>query len=78
MSRHALWPSRRGQPALVDAGWADERWINVSVDPFALGQHLEQRAVKTVAIAIVDVLNAGPLAQFGDTQPRREVLVLSP
>ena len=42
----------RGQPALANAGWADERQIVVSVDPFVLGQPLEQGAVKTAGIAI--------------------------
>ena len=69
---------RRGQPALADAGWADERQIVVGIDPFALCQLLEQGAVKTAGIAIVDVFDAGLLAQFGDAQPRREALVLSP
>ncbi len=50
----------------------------MSVDPFAFGQLLEQGAVKTAGIAIVDVFDAGLLAQFGDAQPRREALVLSP
>ena len=36
-----LVAERRGQPALADAGWADERQIIVNVDPFALGQLLE-------------------------------------
>src|SRR5664280_3569716 len=67
----------RGQPALADAGWADERQIVVSVDPFVLGQPLEQGAVKTAGIAIVDVFDAGLLTQFGDAQPRHEALVLS-
>jgi hypothetical protein len=38
----------------------------VSVDPFALDQLLEQGAVKTAGIAIVDIFDAGLLAQFGD------------
>jgi hypothetical protein len=78
LSRHALWAERRGQPTLADAGWADERQIVVGVDPFALGQLLEQGAVKTAGIAVVDVFDAGLLAQFCDAQPRREALVLSP
>ena len=41
-------------------------------------QLLGQGAVKTAGIAIVDVFDAGLLAQFGDAQPRREALVLSP
>src|SRR6266851_466053 len=73
-----LVAERRGQPALADAGWADERQIIVSVDPFALGQLLEQGAVKTAGTAIVNVFDAGLLAQFGDAQPRHEALVLSP
>lgn len=72
MSRHALWPSAEASQ------WADERQIVVGVDPFALCQLLEQGAVKTAGIAIVDVFDAGLLAQFGDAQPRREALVLSP
>ena len=73
-----LVAERRSQPALADAGWADECQIIVSVDPFALDQLLEQGAVKTAGIAIVDVFDAGLLAQFGDAQPRCEALVLSP
>jgi hypothetical protein len=68
----------RGQPALADAGWTDERQIIVSVDPFACDQLLEQGTIKTARIAIVDILDAGLLAQFGDAQPRREALILSP
>ena len=73
-----LVAERRSQPALADAGWTDERQIIVSVDPFALDQFLEQGAVKTAGIAIVDIFDAGLLAQFGDAQSRREALVLSP
>jgi hypothetical protein len=69
---------RRRKPAFANAGRADEGQIVVGVDPFALDQLLEQGAVKTAGIAIVDVFNAGLLAQFGDAQPRRETLVLSP
>ena len=68
----------RGQPALADASWTDECQIIVSVDPFACDQLLEQRTIKTARIAIVDIFDAGLLAQFGDAQPRREALVLSP
>ncbi len=50
----------------------------MSVDPLALSQLLEQGAVKTTRTAIIDVFDAGLLAQFGDAQPRREALVLPP
>ena len=50
----------------------------MGVDPFALDQLLEQGAVKTTGIAIVDILDAGLLAQFGVAEPGYEPLVLSP
>ena len=34
------------QPAFPDAGWADQGQIVVGVDPFALGELLEQGAVE--------------------------------
>ena len=67
-----------GQPALPDAGRADEREIVVGVDPFALDKLLEQGAIETSGGAIVDVLDAGLLAQLGDAQPCRQPLVLPP
>ena len=39
-------------------------------------QLLENRAVKTARRAVVDIFDAGLLAQFGDAQPRRKALVL--
>ena len=52
--------------------------IVVGVDPFALGELLEQGAVETARTAIIDVFDAGLLAQFGDAQSRRQALVLPP
>jgi hypothetical protein len=49
---------RRRQPALADAGRTDERQIIVGFDPFASGELLEERAVKTARTAIIDVLNS--------------------
>ena len=42
-----LVAERRGQPTLADAGRADQRQIVVGVDPVALDQLLEQRAIET-------------------------------
>ena len=50
----------------------------MGVDPFALDQLLEQGAVKATGIAIIDVLDAGLLAQFGVSEPRCKPLILSP
>jgi hypothetical protein len=50
----------------------------VDVDPLALDQLLEQRAVKTARTSVIDILDARLLAQFCDAQPRREALVLPP
>src|SRR5271157_425975 len=68
---------RRGQPTFADACRTDENEIVVGVDPLALDQLLESRTVKTAGTTIIDILDAGLLAQFGDAQPRREALVLS-
>jgi hypothetical protein len=67
-----------GRAPRLDAGRADQGKIIVSVDPLALSQLLEQGAVETTRTAIIDVFDAGLLAQFGDAQPRREALVLPP
>jgi hypothetical protein len=50
----------------------------MGVDPLALDQLLEQRAVKTARASVIDILDARLLAQFGGAQPRREALVLPP
>ena len=49
-----------------------------ALDPLALDQLLEQRAVETAGASVIDILDACVLAQFGDAQPRREALVLPP
>src|SRR5271154_1496943 len=47
-----------GQPALADAGRADQGQIVVGVDPFAFRELLEQGAIETAGGAIVDVFDA--------------------
>ena len=47
-----------GQPALADAGRTDQDQIVVGVDPVALGEPLEQRAIEPSRGAVVDVLDA--------------------
>ena len=73
-----LVAERRSQPALADAGRPEQGQIVVGVDPFALDELLEQGAVEAARAAIIDVLDAGLLAQFGEAQPRGEPLVLPP
>ena len=46
------------QPALADAGWADQGQIVVGVDPVALRELLKQGVIKPSGGAIVDVLDA--------------------
>jgi hypothetical protein len=67
-----------GQPALADAGWADQSEVVVSVDPVALRELLEQGAVQTADGAIVDVFDARMLAQFCGAQPRAQAFVPPP
>ena len=73
-----LVAERRSQPALADAGRADERQIVVGFDPVALGELLEQRAVKTARTAVIDVFDAGLLAQLGVAQARHKPFVAPP
>src|SRR5271165_252917 len=68
----------RRQPTLPDAGRADKRQIVVSVDPASLDELLEQGAIEAAGGPIVDILDAGLLAQPGDPQPCCEPLVLPP
>ena len=53
-----------GQPALADAGRADQGQIVVGVDPFPLRELQEQGAIEPTGGAIVDVFDARLLAQF--------------
>ena len=64
-----------GQPALADAGWADQGQIVVGVDPFPLRKFLEQGAVEATGGAIVDVFDARLLAQFGGAQAGGQAFV---
>ena len=59
-------------------GRTDQCQIIVSIDPLAVGEFLEQGAVKSAWATIIDVLDAGLLTQFGVSQTRREPLVLPP
>ena len=67
-----------GQPAFADAGRADQGEIVAGVDPFALGELLEQGAVEASGGAIVDVFDARLLTQFGGAQSRRQAFVPPP
>ena len=78
MSRQALWPSAEASQLLPTPVGPTSDQIVVGVDPLALDQLLEQRAVETAGASIIDILDARLLAQFGDAQPRREALVLPP
>ena len=54
---------------------ADQGQIVVGVDPLAFGELLEQGAVEPARGAVVDVFDAGLLAEFCGAQPRRQPLV---
>jgi hypothetical protein len=49
----------------------------VVVDLLAFDQHRQEGAVQTARSAIVDILDAGLLAQLGVLQPLRQTLVAS-
>src|SRR4029079_14682848 len=60
-----LVAKRRGKPTFSDAGRTDQGQIVMGVDPIPFGELLEQGAVETAGITIIDVFDAGLLAQFG-------------
>jgi hypothetical protein len=72
-----LVAERRGEPAFTDAGRPADQKVGVVVDPLALDQHCREAAVEATLGAIVDVLDAGLLAQLGVLQPLRQSLVAS-
>ena len=47
----------------------------MGVDPAALGELLEQRAIETARGAIIDILDGGLMAQPGISQPGEQPLV---
>jgi hypothetical protein len=59
---------RRGEPAFADAGRPTQDQVLVGIDPTALGELLEQRAVEAARCAVVDILDDGLMAQPGVAQ----------
>ena len=72
-----LVTERGGDPALADAGGTADQQVGMIVDPAALGEPGEQCAVEPPRRAVVDVLDAGLLAQLGVAQAGGEPLVVS-
>lgn len=65
----------RRRASSCDAGWPADQKVGVVVNPLAFDQHRRQVAVEATRGAIVEVLDAGLLAQLGVLQPLREPLV---
>jgi hypothetical protein len=72
-----LVAERRGKPALADASRTADQEVGVLVDPAALDETGEQRAVETARGAVVNVLDARLLAQLGVAQASGEPLVVA-
>ena len=64
-----------GQPALADAGGPAQDQIVVRVDPLAISEPLKERAVEAAGGSVIDVLDAGRLAQSGVSQSGGQPLV---
>jgi hypothetical protein len=58
----------RGEPAFADAGWPAQDQVLVRIDPAALGELLEQRAIETARRTVIDVFDSGLMAQPGVAQ----------
>lgn len=72
-----LVAERRGEPALADAGWAADQQVGMVVDPAALDKLGEQRAVESARSTVVNILDAGLLAQLRVAQAGGEPLVMA-
>src|SRR5207237_4840721 len=64
-----------GKPTFTDPGGPAQDQIIVRVDPLAIGELLEQSAVEAAWGSVIDVLDAGLLAQSGIAQPGGKPLV---
>jgi hypothetical protein len=63
------------QPRFAHAGRPAQNQIVVRVDPLAIGELVEERAVEAAWGSVIDVLDAGLLAQSGIAQPGGKPLV---
>ena len=66
---------RAGEPALSDAAGAGDQEIVALTDPVAAGELEEQRAIETTDGAVVDVIDAGGMAQPGGAGAGLEALL---
>src|SRR5260370_39566666 len=66
---------RTGKPTLADPGGPAQDQIVMRVDPLAIGELLEQSAVEAARGSVIDVLDAGLLAQSGIAQAGGNALV---
>src|SRR5581483_10312026 len=64
-------------PALADAGRADDEQVLMPVDPLAGDELLEQRLVEPARRLHVDILDDGILPEAGEPQPSDQPLVLA-
>ena len=74
-SRHALWPRAQASQLFPEAGGAGDQQIAALGDPVAGGELEEQRPVEPARVLIVDVLDAGAVAQFGGAGAGLELLL---
>ena len=71
----SLVPESAGEPTLAQAAGAGDQQIAMFGDPVAGGELKEQRPVEPARILIVDVLDAGAVAQFGGAGAGLELLL---
>ena len=63
-----------GDPAFADAGRPRDQEPFGAIDPVAVDEFLEQRAVDAARRAQIDVFDDGVLAQRGELEPCGEAL----
>ena len=66
---------RAGEPGFADPGRAFDDEVVRRVDPVAVDEALQERAIQPARAAPIDVLDGGALAQPGMAQPGGELAV---
>src|SRR5665213_703645 len=73
-----LLAKRAGQPTLADAAGAGDQQVAMLGDPVAAGELEEQRPVEAAHGTVIDVLDAGGMAQLGGAGARLEATLSAP
>jgi hypothetical protein len=67
-----------GEPALADAGGAEEHYVEFLAHPFATGECAQELAIQPAGLLVVGTFDHGALFQLGRARRRPQVPILFP